>query len=387
MEAIELIEIINRGEDTQHQFKENFTNADSLAAEMTALSNSHGGEILIGVNDRGEIVGLSSHDIKRLNQLISNTASQCIKNAINPKTENVSIGDKVVMVVTILKGTDKPYMDNKGNIWVKSGSDKRKVTSREEMRRFFQESDIINADKVPVEGSTINDIDIRYFEQFFQRNYGKDLNQIEISLFQLLENMNLAKNGQLNLAGLLLFGKTPQWKKPEFIVKAVSFYGNDPTTIHYRDSEDISGNLKYMFDTTISFLTRNLHKLQNDKGFNSLGDIEISRETLDELVVNMLIHRDYFISAPWRIFIFDNRIEIISPGRLPNNLTVENIKAGISTIRNPVIASFATKELPYRGLGTGILRALKYYPDIDFINDCENNQFICSLRRKECDGL
>ena len=82
-------------------------------------------------------------------------------------------------------------------------------------------------------------------------------------------------------------------------------------------------------------------------------------------MANALIHRDYFISAPVRIFLYSDRIEIVSPGHLPNFLTVENIKAGNSNIRNPILASFATKILPYRGLGSGIRRALKAYPDID----------------------
>ncbi|MDB5694430.1 MAG: ATP-dependent helicase RecG, partial [Alphaproteobacteria bacterium] len=73
--------------------------------------------------------------------------------------------------------------------------------------------------------------------------------------------------------------------------------------------------------------------------------------------------------------VFSNRVEIISPGRLPNNLTIANVKAGNSNIRNPILASFAAKLLPYRGLGSGVLRAIKAYPDIDLIDDREANLF------------
>jgi len=100
------------------------------------------------------------------------------------------------------------------------------------------------------------------------------------------------------------------------------------------------------------------------------------------LLVNALIHRDYFISSPIKIFIFKNRIEIISPGHLPNNLTVENIKNGNSNIRNPILSSFATKILPYRGIGTGVQRALTEYPDIDFENDLDGNQFKVIIERR-----
>jgi len=107
-------------------------------------------------------------------------------------------------------------------------------------------------------------------------------------------------------------------------------------------------------------------------------------DALEELVVNMLLHRDYFVSAPWRVMLFDNRIELISPGALPNNLTVENIRNGVSVIRNPLIASFATKgdELPYRGIGTGIRRALAAVPDLELESDHERNLFTARVLRR-----
>jgi ATP-dependent DNA helicase RecG len=121
---------------------------------------------------------------------------------------------------------------------------------------------------------------------------------------------------------------------------------------------------------------------QGDKGFNSEGDLEVPVSALEEIVVNMLLHRDYFISAPWRVMLFDDRIELISPGALPNNLTIENIRNGVSVIRNPLIASFATKELPYRGLGTGIRRAVAAVPDLKLESDHDRNLFTVTIPRK-----
>ena len=99
--------------------------------------------------------------------------------------------------------------------------------------------------------------------------------------------------------------------------------------------------------------------------------------------MNAIVHRDYFISSSIRIFVFSDRVEIISPGHLPNNLTVENIKAGNSNIRNPVLASFAYHILPYRGIGSGIVRALASYPAIEFVDDRDGNQFKCIIKRCE----
>jgi ATP-dependent DNA helicase RecG len=95
------------------------------------------------------------------------------------------------------------------------------------------------------------------------------------------------------------------------------------------------------------------------------------------------MHRDYLISAPIKLFIFDDRIEIVSPGRLPNNLTVEKIRTGNSNIRNPILVSYVAKGLlPYHGLGSGITRALSVWPHIDFTDDYDGNLFIASVRRE-----
>lgn len=390
MEAIELIELISRGEDSRTQIKQSqdVTNVKSLAGEMVAFANSKGGRILIGVDDNGSVIGLSPGDIRRINQLISNTATDCVRPSINPETENISVGGLLVMVVTVPEGISKPYADNDGVFWVKSGADKRRVTSREEVQRMLQSADLVHADEVPVEGTTSGDIDLEHFGTFFEKQYGEPLDDMlgkaGISLGQLLNNLGLARETTLNLAGVMLFGRNPQRHRPAFVIKAVSFVGNDPAGDKYRDSQDIAGCLRDLYKGTISFLTRNLRRLQDEKGFNTEGDLEVPPAALEELVVNMLLHRDYFISAPWRIMLFDNRIELISPGALPNNITVENIRNGVSVIRNPLIASFATKgnELPYRGIGTGILRALAAVPALELESDHERNLFTARIPRK-----
>ena len=167
MEYVELLEILSRGEDSQHQFKRNMTNTDAVVAEMVAFSNGTGGKIFIGVDDKGIITGLSTEDIQRLNQLVSNAAIQGVKPAINPVTENVMTADGLVMLIDISAGINKPYQDKDGVFWVKSGSDKRRATSREEIQRMFQKSNLLHADVVPVQGLSVSDLDLEYFEHFF----------------------------------------------------------------------------------------------------------------------------------------------------------------------------------------------------------------------------
>ena len=118
------------------------------------------------------------------------------------------------------------------------------------------------------------------------------------------------------------------------------------------------------------------------KPFNSLGKLEIPEIVITELLVNALVHRDYFIQDSIKLFVFDDRIEIISPGKLPNSLTEEQIKRGVRRSRNSIICSLAPDLLEYRGAGSGIMRALQAYPDIDFFNDVEGEQFKVTVRRK-----
>ena len=132
---------------------------------------------------------------------------------------------------------------------------------------------------------------------------------------------------------------------------------------------------------------RNLRKVQAGQGVNVPGTPEIPASVFEELLVNALAHRDYLVSAPIRLFIFDNRIEIISPGHLPNNLTVAKILAGNSNIRNPIQVSYIAKGLlPYRGLGSGIKRALEDWPEIDFTDDRDGCLFTAMVHRKEVIG-
>lgn len=139
MTSNELKSQIALGEDSKRQLKEDMHNAESLAAEMAAFANSDGGRIFIGVADDGSTPGLSPKDVSRINQLISNAASQLVRSPLTVRTENVSLGnDRVVIALTVLKGIDKPYFDKNGVIWLKTGSDKRRVNSKEELRRLFQ---------------------------------------------------------------------------------------------------------------------------------------------------------------------------------------------------------------------------------------------------------
>lgn len=262
-----------------------------------------------------------------------------------------------------------------GRIWVKNGADKCHVTAREEMQRLFQQSGLLQAGQVPVHGSSADDIDERAFARYFQRRYDQSVEQVGLPLMQLLENIDLAHDSVLNLAGMLLFGEQPQRRLQVCEITAVAFPGTVLYDRQYLDSENIDGPLEEQYRRAMAFIKRNLHHVQGDQGFNTLGQLEVPEGAFEELLVNALIHRGFLVSATIRLFVFADRVEIISPGHLPDVLTSEQIRAGYSNRRNRVLAGHATHILPYRGMGTGIPRALHAWPKIDLIDDRGGNQF------------
>lgn len=377
-----VLEKIRQGEDSQTQFKLRI-DSDSLAAEMVAFANAYGGELLIGVNKKGEIEGLTFEAVEALNQTISNTAHQKVSPALLPLTKIVSIEAKSVMVVTIPKGTAKPYCTNQGVYWMKNGADKCR-SSREELMRSFQESGAFSADELPVtKTNCYEDLDKAYFYTFFEREYRQDYESLGLPLEKTLENMGLAQHTNFTLGGLLLFGKNPEKFRPVFHIKAISFYGNDIADTRYLSSVNIDGKIEIQFRAAMNFLKSNLHSVQNNQGFNSTGTLEIAEEALEEVIQNALFHRDYTKNAAIRVLIFKDWVEIISPGKLPNHLTIERIKNGNSVVRNNVLVSFGGKVIPYRGIGSGVKRTLNFHPQTEFINDIEGEQFIVKMFRQK----
>jgi len=385
MTEAELAARIYLGEDSRTQFKELVTNTESLTAELVAFSNGSGGTLFVGVRDDGSIRGLSPAEVRTLNQHLSNAASKGVRPAVNPVSENIGTHAGTVVMISVLEGAGKPYMDKDGAIWIMSGADKRRAPSREEIQRMFQNAGLMHGDEIPVRGTSVQDVDTSVFGPFYEKVFGDpfDQNQGPEGLWRILRNMNLCTEEELNVAGTLLFARFPSYRLPVDIVKAVAYPGSSVDIDRYDDSQDIPGNLQDQYRTSLAFILRNLRHVQGDKGINTEGDPEIPRIVFEELVANALIHRDYFISAPVRIFVFAKRIEIISPGHLPNNLTVENIKNGNSNIRNPILASHASKLLPYRGLGSGINRTLKAWPHIDFTDDRDGNLFKVVVHRPD----
>lgn len=386
MNALELLDIISSKETSTVQFKREITHNDSMAAEIVAMANSFGGMILLGVADKtGEIVGI---DLKsNINERIANIATSNVNPTIYIQTEIVAIENELtskILVVHIPQNPRQIYKDNNGAIWVKQGSDKRRVTDDSEILRLYQRSGNLLADEMEVFDSSIDDINKDVFDAYFRKEFGQTYVEKGLTFEEALRAKRALRNSRVTLAGLLFFGKDPQAFKPAFTIKVVSYFGNNIESLDYRNKPtDLTGTIPELFGNAMNFLKSSLYHLQAGQDFNSIGKLEVSEIALIELLQNALVHRDYFKNSPIRLLLFDNRVEIISPGKLPNSLTVEEIKFGNPVIRNNQIVAFSTHTLPFSGLGSGVKRALSEQPNIELINDIEGEQFKVIIPRPE----
>ncbi len=382
---------ISLGEDSSRQFKEKLDKASEIAKEMCAMSNSKGGIIYVGVKDNNTISGLDQKEISQYNQLISNASNENIKPAIYPQTKIIELEGKLILLINISEGPSKPYCTSAGVYWVKSGSDKRNA-SPQELLRMFQQSNLLYLDETPT-SLEINDkdpgdiINLAKFYIFYSRSRGNEFSESGITIQKAFENMNLAGDGKLTLAGLLLFANNPQSVKPYCIIRAVSYFGTEISDDRFKDKADCLGVLDDQYRGAMNFLKNNLSNIQTDGSFNQTGTLEIDEKALEEAVVNALLHRDYSKNAVIRLLIFKDRVEIISPGSLPNHLTIDNILNGNSVIRNPTIVSYATKILPYSGIGSGIPRIIRKHPNTKLVNDADGEQFVITLVRPLINSL
>lgn len=386
----ELKDIARCGETTTIQFKELFTGQKEIAKEMVAFANTLGGQIFFGIKDKtGELVGLSYDDIQTISREVGNAANEQVRPTIYINTDVVRADGKHFLICTVAQGKNKPYKNLNGEIWVKQGADKRRITENSEILALFQDSGSYQADAAGVTETNFGDLDRYALNDYLKKVYALDLDILADKAEQLLKNIHvLNHNGIPTLAGYLFFGKHPEYYCPTFMVKAVSFFGNELAGTQYRDTKEIVGNMPQIYEKSMSFLKSNLHNIQ-EKGasFNTLGKLEIAEEVLEEVLQNALVHRDLLRSAPIRIFIFDNRVEIISPGALAGGLTDEDIRSGKTFQRNPYMAIFATNALHYRGIGSGIVRILAEYPEIEIVNDVSGKEFKLIIPRtiqKEC---
>lgn len=320
--------------------------------------------------------------------------------------ETVLVDGGSIVLAHIKEGVNKPYHDNRGIVWVKNGADKRKVFDNAELAEMMTDCGSFSPDEAGVRDATMKDLDENTIKTFLSNKFEKVLVRkslvgdalreasLDTVCFaiasghdgeKLLRNLRFIRpDGKITVAAMLLFGKYTQRWLPVMTAKCICFVGNNLGGTQFRDKvndADIEGNLLHQFETIMDFFTRNLRHIQVGKEFNSQGVLEIPYTSLVEFTVNALVHRSLNAKAPVRIFIFDDRVEIHSPGTLPNGLTVDDIVVGTSMPRNMFLFTNAIHLLPYTGAGSGMLRALSEDMNVSFINNDRTNEFVITINR------
>ena len=405
----DILKLIKAGEVSGVQFKERILDKYDIACELVAFSNSHGGKLVVGIKDKtGETNALSYSEVQETTNLLSDIASENVVPSILIKIDTVEVEDGNLVVATVKEGLNKPYHDNKGIVWVKNGADKRKVFDNAELAEMMTDCGSFAPDEADVRDATVNDLDATTIKQFLGNRFdrvlekkgltGDAFNEASLDMIcsaiakghdceKILRNLRFIRpDGTLTVAAMLLFGKYTQRWMPMMTAKCICFAGNSIGSKVFRDKvndADMEGNLLHQYDTIMDFFTRNLHNVQVGDEFNSMGKLEIPYTSLVEFTVNSLVHRSLNMKAPVRIFIFDNRVEIHSPGALPNGLTIEDIKAGTSMPRNMFLFNNAIYLLPYTGVGSGITRALDENINVTFTNNASAQEFVITVWREE----
>lgn len=379
----ELVQLCKLGESTTVQYKLEFTSQKQIAEELVAFANTRGGIIIFGAEDKtGRMVGLTYEQVQSASRELGNTANEHVRPIIYIETEIIMHEDMAYLIAYVKNGIYKPYKDLAGNIWVKQSSDKRRLTENSEIRRLMQNSHQYQADEDGVDGTSEDDIDTKALDGYFKSLFGKRADEFNMPIGSVLKNAHITDAfGRLTISGLMFFAKEPQLFRPQFCIKAVWFVGNHIGGTKYHDSRDITGTIPEMYEDAMRWLKSCLNRPQNGKSFNSEGILEIPEVVLEELLQNALVHLDLLKPAAIRLLVFDNRIEIVNPGCLPDGQTIEEVLLGNSDPRNPQLAQFGSKTMPYRGLGSGIPRVMAENCDVELIDRPDGNQFIARIWR------
>ncbi len=374
MTKTELLELIRNGENSGVEFKRDDVHADSLAKEVAAVLNLEGGHILLGVEDDGTVSGLT-RDLPAAEQWVMNVCREQVRPAVIPYWETVPWDSgRVVGVMSLpADSPDKPYKAKRGTAWVtfvRVGSTSREAT-REEEARLYQASGMMRYDIKAVSGTTIQDLDLRRLENYLrdvlqQDSPAADDNQ---SWQETLLNLDLLMRDRghvmTTVGSLLLFGNTPNRFLPQSGITATAYTADqkDYATV---DEELIRGPLvpavskrgklveTGVIDRAVDFVSRNMGTEAWIEGGRRRRRKSFPIPAVREAIVNAVAHRDYTITVTdIEVSLYSDRLEVISPGRLPNTVTVPKMMQGYRAARNELLKEILRDYdyVEHRGMG------------------------------------
>ena len=368
----ELMEIINNGENSGVDFKRDTLQNHDLAKGLVAFSNLGGGMVLLGVEDDGSIFGVTRADLE---EWVMTTCRDKIRPAIIPFYEVVREVEpgKDVVVVRVTRGYDVHSLwHNNGNkYYIRVGTQSREAT-QEELGRLFQQRGAIRAELRSVSGATLADLDRRRLRDYFGRvrEQAVPADDDEAGWRTLLVNTEMMTEEGVSVGGMLLFGTTPNRFLPHAGIDTAAFPGTEKnyTALERRGLRgpmtpllDASGAIveNGVVEQALEFVRRNTPGATELDGGRRVERPAYPPEVLREGIVNALIHRDYLLSrTDVELSIYSDRLEIISPGRLPNGITPDRMRAGTRAYRNQLLKEVMHDYGYLEHMGMGVPRKI-----------------------------
>jgi ATP-dependent DNA helicase RecG len=368
----ELLEIISNGENSGVEFKRDDLQNYALAKELVALSNFNGGIVLLGVEDDGSISGVVRSEIE---EWVMTACRDKIRPVIIPFFEMVREVEpgKNVAIVRVTRGFDvhSLYHNAHNTYYIRVGTQSREA-SAEELSRLFQQRGDFRAELRPISGATLADFDRRrlrnYFSQIREQETPADDNDEAWRI--LLVNTEIMTEEGVAAGGLLLFGSTPNRFLPQAGIDAVAYLGTEKdyaarerlslrgpmTPLLAEDGATVENGL---FEQALAFVRRNAPGTTVMEDARRIERPAYPTEVLREGIVNALIHRDYLLSASdIELAIYSDRLEIISPGRLPNGITPERMRTGCRAARNQLLKDVMRDYGYLENMGMGVPRKI-----------------------------
>jgi ATP-dependent DNA helicase RecG len=344
------------GEDSRTEFKSvakaGFRlDADEIAKQIAALANSGGGEVFVGVEDDGTATGVGT--VQQADALMRQIVSASQQN-LNPPLwcgiSKVNADGQIVLVVSVPGFHPQRPFRARQIYYVRDASTSR-VATREELERILQ-SPSFHFDEQPISGATTEDLDQVAIDRFLAEAYSPAVRD-EAKGRYLTALKCIDSGGVPTVAGILMFGKEVGRWLPDARVSAVRLPGTALSGT-FLDKTEIDGSLIDQADLAMAFLSRHLLNPSHVEGMQR-KDLGVPEQVLREAIVNALTHRDYRAASQVRIFVFDDRFEIINPGILLNHLTLDSIRiGGITQRRNPVIAALLSRAHRRENLDVGV---------------------------------
>jgi ATP-dependent DNA helicase RecG len=352
--------ILVGGENSFVEFKEERVHPDSLAKEMAAFANTEGGTVFIGINDDGTIGGIARPDLE---EWVFNVARNNVKPALLPLFEMIVYQGQKIARVLVNKELSGPF-SVAGKYYIRAGSTSREC-SKEELGRLFQRTRQVHFEETPIYDANETHLDREKIQEYFKQVYELDLSQENTSAFKnLLQNSGiLTADGFATVVGLVMFGKRysslipPVHYTQKFLPQAgavYAHYAGNEITDELLDSVHFEGTAPDLVEKISEKVLLRLATPSKIEGLKREEKIALPRKVLREALVNAVTHRDYSLHGKIRTFQFDNRLEVISPGGLPNSVTVEKMKVSYSIHRNPLIVKFMENLRYLDGLGRGV---------------------------------